>query len=112
MNSKLRSGGAPIYMLRCAPLHPVYLQVIERPAAEAQPASMRLDEVIAEFSVLSSPQDRLKLLVEYSKQLKPMPAEAKTDANRVMGCTAQVIRGIVERLRLQALCSFYRGCLT
>jgi sulfur transfer protein SufE len=64
--------------------------VIERPAAEAQPASTRLDEVISEFSAVPSPQDRLKLLIEYSKQLKPMPAEAKTDANRVMGCTAQV----------------------
>lgn len=58
--------------------------------AEAQPASTRLGEVIAEFSAVPNPQDRLKLLIEYSKQLKPMPAEAKTDANRVMGCTAQV----------------------
>ena len=52
--------------------------------AAAKPASTRLDEVISEFSAVPSPQDRLKLLIEYSKQLKPMPAEAKTDANRVM----------------------------
>jgi sulfur transfer protein SufE len=66
--------------------------VAERPTVDAQPASTRLDEVVAEFSALPNPQDRLRLLVEYSKQLTPLPSEAKTDANRVMGCTAQVIR--------------------
>ena len=35
-------------------------------------------------------QDRLKLLLEHAKQLPPIPVAAKTDSNRVMGCTAQV----------------------
>lgn len=57
---------------------------------EAQTASPRLDAAIAEFSALSDAQDRLKLLLEYGKQLQPLAAASKTDANRVMGCTAQV----------------------
>lgn len=66
------------------------LQVAERPVLEPQTPSPQLDAVIAEFSVLPNPQDRLKLLLQYGKQLEPLAAAAKTDANRVMGCTAQV----------------------
>lgn len=65
-------------------------QVAERPQVEAQTPSSRLDAAVAEFAVIPEPQERLKLLLEYAEQLKPLPAEAKTDANRVMGCTAQV----------------------
>lgn len=71
------------------------LQTLDRPAVEAQTHSPRLDAAIAEFAALVDPQDRLKLLLEYGKRLKPMAAEAKTDANHVMGCTAQV--GVKQR---------------
>lgn len=79
---------------------PVLLQVAERPAVDAQTPSPRLDAAIAEFAAIGEPQERLKLLLEYGKQLKPMAADAKTDANRVMGCTAQVACPASQSCRL------------
>ena len=70
-------------------------QVVEKPpsdAAFAKPAS--LEAIAAEFGGRQHAQDRVQLLLEYAKRLPPMPAAAKTDANRVMGCTAQVAASI------------------
>lgn len=75
--------------LSSPPCHPA--QVVEKPhsgAAAAKPAS--LEAIAAEFEGRQHVQERVQLLLEYAKRLPPMPAAAKTDANRVMGCTAQV----------------------
>lgn len=61
------------------------------PAITAEPVG--LEVIAAEFEGRQGAQERVQLLLEYAKRLPPMPASAKTDANRVMGCTAQVIAG-------------------
>lgn len=56
-------------------------------------APVGLEAIAADFEGRQGAQERVQLLLEYAKRLPPMPASAKTDANRVMGCTAQVIAG-------------------
>ncbi len=67
-------------------------QVAEKPLAGfAVPAD--LEVIAAEFEARPGAKDRVQLLLDYAKRLMPMDAAAKTDANRVMGCTAQVTAG-------------------
>ncbi|GAV65144.1 NadA domain-containing protein/SufE domain-containing protein [Cephalotus follicularis] len=51
---------------------------------------LHLPTLLAEFRSLPHPIDRVKLLLHYSSLLPPFPDQARTDSNRVMGCTAQV----------------------
>lgn len=43
-----------------------------------------------ELQSVSGAQERSRLLLSYAKQLQPLPEADRRDANRVMGCTAQV----------------------
>jgi sulfur transfer protein SufE len=49
-----------------------------------------LERLAAELSAAEGPQERSRLLLGYARRLPPLPDAARTDANRVMGCTAQV----------------------
>lgn len=46
--------------------------------------------IAAEFQQASGPKERAGLLLKYAERLPHLPADKRTDANRVMGCTAQV----------------------
>lgn len=51
-----------------------------------------LERFAAELTAAAGAQERSRLLLGYARQLAPLPEAARTDANRVMGCTAQVGR--------------------
>ncbi|KAJ0989462.1 hypothetical protein J5N97_007818 [Dioscorea zingiberensis] len=61
----------------------------ETPFAVSDPRS-RLLRLAAEFRSLPEPLDRVKRLLQYASDLPPFSDSARTPANRVMGCTAQV----------------------
>ena len=50
------------------------------------------DEIIEEFEVFDDWTERYQLLVDYAKELKkkPMPAEDKTDQNKIDGCQSTI----------------------
>ncbi|KAL4457736.1 hypothetical protein ABPG75_012601 [Micractinium tetrahymenae] len=69
--------------------------VVVRTAATEAPVAVpfptaALAELAAELSAAADVQQRSRLLVGYASRLPAMPEAARTDANRVMGCTAQV----------------------
>lgn len=50
-----------------------------------------LTAIASDFAARGSDvQARIRLLLEYAGRLQPMDPASKIDANRVMGCTAQV----------------------
>ena len=48
------------------------------------------DEIIEEFSYLDDWMDRYTLLIDYGKQLEPLPASDMTDQNLIDGCQSKV----------------------
>lgn len=52
--------------------------------------------IAADFQAAPGPKERAGLLLKYADRLPHLPADQRTDANRVMGCTAQV--GLGPRL--------------
>ena len=56
----------------------------------AAPAEKDLAAVVDDFKSVADDKGRLKLLLDYARQLPAFPEEQRTYANRVMGCTAQV----------------------
>lgn len=48
-----------------------------------------LDDIAEEYAFLDA-DDRYRLLIELGRALPPMPAELKTEATRVPGCSASV----------------------
>ena len=48
------------------------------------------DEIIEEFSYLDDWMDRYTLLIDYGKQLEPLPASEMTDKNLIDGCQSKV----------------------
>ena len=51
---------------------------------------MNIEQVIDDFSVLDSWDDRYRYVIELGKALPPLPAEAHIDENKVQGCASQV----------------------
>jgi cysteine desulfuration protein SufE len=47
-------------------------------------------EIIDNFSVLDDWDDRYRYLIELGRELPPLPAVARSDANKVQGCASQV----------------------
>jgi quinolinate synthase len=45
---------------------------------------------LEQFDGVQDPKDKMKLLIQASKELKDFPESSKVAANRVMGCTSQV----------------------
>jgi cysteine desulfuration protein SufE len=49
-----------------------------------------IDEIVENFSFLDDWDDRYRYLIELGRMLAPLPDAARTDANKVRGCTSQV----------------------
>ena len=54
------------------------------------PFDTEFGRIAAEFQAASGAKDRAGLLLKFADRLPHLPAEQRTNANRVMGCTAQV----------------------
>ena len=48
------------------------------------------DEIIEEFSFLDDWMDRYALIIDYGKQLEPLPEADKSDKNLIDGCQSKV----------------------
>lgn len=48
------------------------------------------DEIIEEFEAFEDWLDRYQLIIDYGKDLKPMPDSDKTDKNLIDGCQSKV----------------------
>jgi cysteine desulfuration protein SufE len=48
------------------------------------------DEIIANFELLDDWEERYRYLIELGRMMPPLPDEARTDRNKVMGCASQV----------------------
>lgn len=60
-----------------------------------------LHDVVSQFKACQDTKQRYKLLLQLAAEMSPMSESSKTAANRVMGCTAQVIITFeLERLSL------------
>ncbi|TCT35489.1 SufE family protein [Martelella mediterranea] len=49
-----------------------------------------IDQIIDDFAFLDDWEDRYRYVIELGKTLPDLPAEEKTEANRVHGCASQV----------------------
>lgn len=49
-----------------------------------------IEAIRADFELLDDWEDRYRYVIELGRQLVPLPASAKTEANRVRGCASQV----------------------
>lgn len=54
------------------------------------PIQSVLDELIEEFDLLGDWEGRIEYVIDLGKDLKPLPEEARVEANKVPGCAAQV----------------------
>lgn len=51
---------------------------------------LSIDDVIETFSLFDDWEDKYRYVIELGRMLPEFPAEAKTDENKVRGCTSQV----------------------
>ncbi|MBH0237165.1 SufE family protein [Methylobrevis albus] len=51
---------------------------------------MTLDEIRDNFAYLDDWEDRYRYIIELGRSLTPLPDAARTDENKVRGCTSQV----------------------
>jgi cysteine desulfuration protein SufE len=49
-----------------------------------------IDEIIENFELLDEWDDRYRYIIELGRSLPELPEEARTEANKVRGCTSQV----------------------
>lgn len=49
-----------------------------------------LDKIVEKFKRRDNPKQKYEQLLWYAKKLTPMPEEAKTEENKVLGCVSQV----------------------
>ena len=82
-------------------------------------------QLVADFSIIPDPQERLAAVVDQARQRSPLPDPERTEANRVRGCVS--LAWVVAELRdgrcffrsdadsplvrglLVLLCDFYSG---
>jgi cysteine desulfuration protein SufE len=51
---------------------------------------MSIEQIIDDFSLLDSWDDRYRYVIELGRALPPFPESARTDKNKVQGCASQV----------------------
>jgi cysteine desulfuration protein SufE len=51
---------------------------------------MTIDQIMSDFEVLDSWDDRYRYLIELGRKLAPLPDSARSEANKVQGCASQV----------------------
>ncbi|HEX8167322.1 MAG TPA: SufE family protein [Beijerinckiaceae bacterium] len=49
-----------------------------------------IEEILANFELLDDWEERYRYLIELGRMMPPLPDEARTDRNKVMGCASQV----------------------
>jgi cysteine desulfuration protein SufE len=49
-----------------------------------------IEQIQSDFDLLDDWEDRYRYVIELGRQLPSLPAEARTDANKVRGCASQV----------------------
>ena len=64
-----------------------------------------LEDVIETFSLFDDWEDRYRYVIELGQKLPAFPDEARTDENKVRGCTSQV--WILPRLSNETPARFY-----
>ena len=60
------------------------------PAAQPFGTSVTVDDVVDALTFLDDWESRYAWIIDFGKQVTPMPAELKTDARLVRGCQSQV----------------------
>jgi cysteine desulfuration protein SufE len=61
-------------------------------------------DIAEDYALLDDREDRWRLLIDLGRALPPMPAELKTEATRVRGCSANVwVYPLIEGDRLRFL---------
>jgi cysteine desulfurase/selenocysteine lyase len=60
------------------------------PEAAAGSPQEAADELVEGFEFLERPEERYQYIIELGEKLLPLPADAKTEANRVYGCQSTV----------------------
>lgn len=60
--------------------------------SDAEPASLppAIVSLVEDFSLLDDWEDRYRYVIELGRELAPLPEAARTDANKVRGCTSRV----------------------
>ena len=51
---------------------------------------MSIEAIIEDFSLLDDWEDRYRYVIELGRDLPPLPAAERTEANKVRGCASQV----------------------
>lgn len=51
---------------------------------------MDTEDLVADFEVLDTWEDRYRYVIELGRNLPPFPDAARTEANKVQGCASQV----------------------
>jgi cysteine desulfuration protein SufE len=51
---------------------------------------MTIDQILSDFEVLDSWDDRYRYIIELGRKLAPLPEAARNEANKVQGCASQV----------------------
>jgi cysteine desulfuration protein SufE len=51
---------------------------------------MTIDQILSDFEVLDSWDDRYRYIIELGRKLAPLPDAARSEANKVQGCASQV----------------------
>jgi cysteine desulfuration protein SufE len=51
---------------------------------------MTIDQILSDFEILDSWDDRYRYIIELGRKLAPLPDAARNDANKVQGCASQV----------------------
>src|SRR5438034_2970408 len=72
------------------PRSQAYIFAMRETMTAAVPATMPLDEIVDNFSLLEEWDDRYRYLIELGRGLAPLSEGDRTDANKVQGCASQV----------------------
>src|SRR3984893_11721041 len=51
---------------------------------------MTIDQILNDFEILDSWDDRYRYIIELGRKLAPLPETARSEANKVQGCASQV----------------------
>jgi cysteine desulfuration protein SufE len=51
---------------------------------------MTIDQILSDFEILDSWDDRYRYIIELGRKLAPLPEAARNEANKVQGCASQV----------------------
>ncbi|HEY8351388.1 MAG TPA: SufE family protein, partial [Sphingomonadales bacterium] len=55
-----------------------------------QSVMMPIDEILENFALLDEWEERYRFVIDLGRDLPPFPDDARTEENRVRGCTSRV----------------------